>query len=78
MIGTQLVPMEQDEISSFLQRDIIDINVVENGILIASITLGPIYTPSVNSKRIKIPLTCGNFHFLDLNNPSMCIFSVSP
>ena len=40
MIGTQLVPMEQDESSSCLQNDIIDIDVVENGILIASITLG--------------------------------------
>lgn len=40
MIGTQLVPMEQDESSSCLQCDIIDIDVVENGILIASITLG--------------------------------------
>ena len=40
MIGTQLVLMEQDESSSCLENDIIDIDLVENGILIASITLG--------------------------------------
>ena len=39
MIGTQFVPMEQDESSSCLHNDIIDID-VKNGILIASITLG--------------------------------------
>ena len=40
MIGTHLMPMDQDESSLGLENDIIEIDVKEDGSLITSISLG--------------------------------------